>query len=81
MNRVKLDDVRYIDLDEFISMEIVPIQFIDDKDGVKTVKDGFRVDGITKQGLRVDSLCIDKQSGKDLACRNFVMANWVNAKK
>lgn len=78
MNRKNIDNVRFIDLDEVLIMEIVPIQFIDE---AKMVKEGYRVDAITKTSLRLESLFVDKQSGTDKLCYKFIQDNWVNAKK
>lgn len=78
MNRKNLDNIRYADLDEFILMEIVLKQYPDEN---KVLKDAYCVDGVTKTGLRVEGLFIDKQSGGDKACTTFIMNNWVNAKK
>ena len=77
MNRKNIDNVRFIDLDEVLIMEIVPIQYVEDK----LVKDAFRVDAITKTGLKLESLFVDKQSSTDKLCYKFIQDNWVNAKK
>lgn len=78
MNRKNIDNVRYVDLDEFVVMEIVPIQFIGND---KVVQEGFRVDGITKTGLRIESLYVEKQSNDTVRCAKFIAENWVNQKK
>lgn len=78
MNRKNIDNFRFIDLDELLVMEIIPIQFVDE---ARLVKDGFRVDGITKNGLRLENLYSDKQSGSDKLCFKFIADNWVNVKK
>lgn len=78
MNRKNIDNVRYVDLDEFIVMEIIPIQFIIEGN---MIKEGFRVDGITKNGLRIESLYVEKQDNTKVRCEKFIADNWVNAKK
>jgi hypothetical protein len=77
MNRKNLDNVRFVDLDEFVLMEIVPIQFPDDG---KVLRDGFRVDGVSRNGLRIEGLYVDRQSGQDKLCQKFIADNWVNKK-
>ncbi len=77
MNRKNIDNFRFIDLDEFVSMEIVPIQYVTPE---MIVKNGFRVDGITKTGLKFEGLYVDKVSDGDKLCYKFIADNWVNAK-
>lgn len=78
MRRVNIDGFRFMDLDDFMFMEIVPIRF-EVEDGI--LKSGFRVDGITKIGSRVEGLFMDKLSGSDKLCFKWISDNWVNAKK
>lgn len=78
MRRVNIDGSRFMDLDEFMIMEVVPIRF-EAEEGV--LKSGFKVDAITKIGSRVESLFIDKISGSDKLCYKWISDNWVNAKK
>jgi hypothetical protein len=78
MNRKNIDNVRFVDLDEVLILEIVPIQFVNE---AKVVEEGFKVDAITKNGLRLESLFVDKQSHTDKLCYKFIQDNWVNAKK
>lgn len=78
MNRKNIDNIRYVDLDEVVIMEIVPIQFVIEGN---MIKEGFRVDGITKTGLRIESLYVEKQDKVTIRCEKFIADNWVNAKK
>ena len=81
MNRKNIDNFRFVDLDEFVMMDIEPCQVIVKEGELSVVKECFRVDGITKQGLRIEGLYKDTQSGKIDMCSNFIMKNWVDAKK
>jgi hypothetical protein len=78
MNRKNIDDLRFVDLDEFVALSIVPIQYIDNVN--KIVKEAYKVDGVTKNGLSIPELFIDRQSGTDKLCHKFIMDNWVNKK-
>lgn len=83
MNRKNIDGQRFVDLDEIAFMEIVSFkyEFHDAPTNMTTLKKGFRVDGVTKTGLRIESLYEERQSGTDKMCLNFINANWINAKK
>jgi hypothetical protein len=78
MNRKNIDNVRFVDLDEFLILEIVGFKFPNEEEVLKI---GYRVDGITKTGARVESLYSDRTSAQDKLCVKFIMENWVNAKK
>jgi hypothetical protein len=77
MNRKNIDNIRFVDLDEFVVLQIVRIEFADES---RTLKDGFRVDGLTKNGLTIESLFVDRQSGKPDLCTKFIMDNWSSKK-
>ena len=78
MNRKNVDNIRFVDFDELTLMAIVPFTFINDGNQATP---GFRVDGLLKNGVSVEGLFVDKQSGQDKLCTNFIMNNWVNARK
>ena len=81
MNRKNIDNMRFVDFDEFQEMRIVPIQF-PEKIGENTVlKEGYEVIGYTKQGLKVEELFVERQAKDSTRCFKFIMDNWVNAKK
>lgn len=80
MNRKNIDDRLFLDLDELVSVQIVQFQFPEATSNV--LKDnGFMVVGKSKNGLSFEGLFIDKQSGSDKACVNWIINNWVNGKK
>jgi hypothetical protein len=77
MNRKNIDNFRFIDLDEFSMMEITPMQFVDEG---RILREGFKVDGITRNGVRVEGLYVDRVSSQDKLCVKWISDNWVNKK-
>lgn len=81
MNRKNVDNIRFVDFDEFLLMDIKELPYVDSSNAEKIViKKHYRVDGITKAGLTVEGLYLDVQSNSDKGCFKFIMDNWVSKK-
>lgn len=78
MNRKNIDNSRYVDLDEIIMMVIEPMTYLDNE---QRANQGFKVDGVSKQGFQIPSLFVAKNEKGNIACEEFILKNWVNAKK
>lgn len=82
MNRKNIDKTRFVDLDELSILEVRELSYIDNSNPDKIeLKKHFRVDGVTKSGLTVESLFVDTQSQSDKLCLNFITTHWLNSKK
>jgi len=78
MRRTNIDGVRFLDMDMFWYVEIVPHQIIGDD---MIVRGGYRVDGVTADNQRVEKLFADIQSGTTKLCEKWVLDNWLGVKK
>ena len=78
MNRKNIDNVRFVDLDECVVLQIIPFEYADE---TRTLKNGYAVHGVTKNGLSIENLFVDKNSGTTKACERYIIDNWVSKSK
>ena len=77
MNKKNIDNFRFLDIDRFWFLEITPFRTIGEDN---TVRDGFKVDGVTVDNVRIEKLYYDLQSGSSKLCEKWIIDNWLSKK-
>ena len=76
MNKQIITKQLFVDMDEFLLMEIERFQYVQEPN---TLKIGYKVVGTTKNGFKVE-LYKEVESGLDTKCYAWINTNWLKLK-